>query len=380
MILSICVVIISTLIVFFFTKYKFCSLKNSVKYSIGYNEVCLINNIFKYLFPILLLSILFGFRYNIGTDYPVYKEIYETAFSGNLRQSIEESGVECLYALISHILCHMNMPYYIMFFFMAMIPMIFFCIAFKDKPFLIGYATFFLAATGVLFWFFNIQRQGIAFFILLFSVKYIINKNFWKFLICIIVATGFHISSILFIFCYLFAYFKQSLIFNTTILSVIYILFWIFSPFLIEILIKFSSIFLVGKYSYYINSIQSWEMGIGSGLGILSMHIIDLIIILTSSTMFNYFKGYRYDVYFRIFYSGALLANIAGINMVLSRLPFCFLSMRVILLSFFTYYIVKNWKCITIYKKIMWTVVMGLSILLLIGNAYNNPYEFIPSL
>lgn len=377
MILSICVVLLSVFIIFFFTKYKFCSYKRLI---LSYSETYIINSIFKYALPVILLSVLFGFRYEIGTDYLNYKEIYETSFSGSLKQSLTESNVEYIYAFISHILYHAGLPYYIMFFVMALIPMCFFYAAFKDKPFLIGYAAYFLAATGVLFWFFNIQRQGIAFFILLFSIKYIKNKNFNKFLLCVIIATGFHVSSLLFIFCYLFSFFKYSLIFKPVTLAVIYVFFGVFASSLKNILIKLVSIFLTGKYLYYVDSIESWEMGIGSGLGILSMHIVDLILIFSSGFLCKYFKEYRYDIYFRTFYVGSLFANIAGTNMVLSRFPFCFTSIRFVLLSFLTYYMITKWKTINIYRKAGWCCILGLSVLMLLGNAYNNPYEFVPSL
>lgn len=377
MILSICVVLLSVFVISFFTKYKFCSYRRLI---LSYSETYAVNSIFKYALPIILLSVLFGFRYEIGTDYLNYKEIYETSFSGSLKQSLTESNVEYIYAFISHILYHAGLPYYIMFFVMALIPMCFFYAAFKDKPFLIGYAAYFLAATGVLFWYFNIQRQGIAFFILLFSIKYIINKNFGKFLLCVLVATGFHISSLLFIFCYLFSFFKYSLIIKPAILSIVYVFFGIFASSLKNILINLVSIFLTGKYQYYVDSIESWEMGIGSGFGILSMHIVDLILIFSSGFLCKYFKEYRYDIYFRIFYLGSLFANIAGTNMVLSRFPFCFTSMRFVLLSFLTYYMITKWKTVNIYRRTGWCCILGLSILMLLGNAYNNPYEFIPSL
>ena len=169
-------------------------------------------------------------------------------------------------------------------------------------------------------------------------------------------------------------------IFKPVTLAVIYVFFGVFASSLKNILIKLVSIFLTGKYLYYVDSIESWEMGIGSGLGILSMHIVDLILIFSSGFLCKYFKEYRYDIYFRTFYVGSLFANIAGTNMVLSRFPFCFTSIRFVLLSFLTYYMITKWKTINIYRKAGWCCILGLSVLMLLGNAYNNPYEFVPSL
>ena len=203
----------------FFYKYPLYSNRRNL-YSVF--AVQSINFCFRYIFPIIFLSLLWGLRYDVGTDYLSYKEIYENNFTGTVWESLSESNVEYLYALISHALYHLGMPYYVMFVIMALIPLIFYYKTFRDKPFLFGYASFFLMALGVLFWYFNIQRQGIAFFVLLYSVDFIRRKRFFSFLICIIVAMGFHISSLLFLFCYLFAYLRPTLILNSKFLLLLY--------------------------------------------------------------------------------------------------------------------------------------------------------------
>lgn len=373
MILGSIVILISLCLPLFFYKYPFCSNRENENAAFAVRSI---NICFKYIFPIIVLSLLWGLRYDVGTDYLSYKEIYENNFNGSLWDSLSGSNVEFLYALISHVLFHLNMPYYVMFIVMALIPLIFYYKSFRNKPFLFGYATFFLMALGVLFWYFNIQRQGIAFFILLYSVDYIRQKKLLPFLLCIIVATGFHISSLLFLFCYLFAYFKPTLFLNRKALLLLYVLTWMFSSPLQSLLLKIISIALVGKYSAYINIVDSWTMGTGSGIGLFLMHIIDIIIILVSPFLCKLYSNFRYDIYFRIFLIGVVFANIAGLNMILSRFPFCFTSMRIILMAFFTHYVVSYWNK-THLTRVGWINSMLFSCLLLIGNIMNSPYEFI---
>lgn len=359
----------------FFYKYPFYANRRNL---CSVFAVQSINFCFRYIFPIIFLSLLWGLRYDVGTDYLSYKEIYENNFTGTVWESLSESNVEYLYALISHVLYHLGMPYYVMFVIMALIPLIFYYKAFRDKPFLFGYASFFLMALGVLFWYFNIQRQGISFFILLYSVDFIRRKRFFSFLVCIIVAMGFHISSLLFLFCYLFAYLRPTLILNRKFLLLLYLLTWILSYPLQNILLQIISNALVGKYSAYVNIVDSWMMGTGSGIGLLIMHIIDIILIVTSPFLCKVYSNYRYDVYFRIFFVGVLFANIAGLNMVLSRFPFCFVSMRIILMAFLTCYVLKKWNNRNIYfVKIAWLNSVLLSISLLFANIMNTPYRFV---
>lgn len=64
-----------------------------------------------------------------------------------------------------------------------------------------GFFTFFMGAI----------RQAIAISILLYSFKYLLNGNLYKFLIIVIIASFFHITAVFFSFAYLCRYIKPSL-------------------------------------------------------------------------------------------------------------------------------------------------------------------------
>ena len=66
-----------------------------------------------YVIPIIVLSLVLGLRYNVGTDYLAYKEIYDTQNS-DLFWNIVNERIEPLYQIINHIPFLFGLPYYYM--------------------------------------------------------------------------------------------------------------------------------------------------------------------------------------------------------------------------------------------------------------------------
>lgn len=180
MILTIFVVFLLYIIAVFF--WKFPAVSNN-KLNVYKECGSILNRIFFYLVPVSLISLIIGLRYDVGVDYLAYKEIYETRFVGGFNESLE--NIEFLYAVISFCCYKFGMPYYLLFVIMAFIPFYFYYKSFHCFRYLFPYATYFLISLGILFWYLNIQRQAIAFFILLYSVNYII-KNGCFFFCCVV--------------------------------------------------------------------------------------------------------------------------------------------------------------------------------------------------
>lgn len=379
MFLTTIVVFLSVLIALLFWKYPLVSnfQNTQILYS---SERFVINKTVYYVVPILLLSLLYGLRYDVGVDYLAYKKIYETYFWGSLWESLSKSDIEYIYATIAHICYNIGMPYYIFFLVMAIVPLTFFYKSVKNYSYIFPYSFFCLFSLGIIFWYFNIQRQAIAFFILLYSVKFIKEKKLGRFLFWNLVATGFHISSLYFIPCYILFYLPPKKLLPAPILLTTYFTTWIFSSQLQQLLFNIISPFLSGRYADYIAVMETWEMGGGTGIGILLLHFIDIILITYSHLLSKKFINERFDIYFRIFFIGTFIANIAGTNMLLSRLPFCFTSMKIIVAGYFLYYVINNWKSLNICIKSSFSIFIIINILLLMANIRNTPYQFIPSL
>lgn len=341
------------------------------------NWIVISNKLFAVIVPSILLSLIFGLRNNVGVDYPVYKDIFENISTNGLRNALIQSPVEWLFTLICYILKFFKLPYYYMFILMAFIPMTFYMLFIRQFPRQAFVVTYFLFACGIVFWYFNILRQGIAFFILLYSTKYIIHRELPKYIFWVFIASGFHLSSFIFILFYFC--FAKKIIIPPIYTLVIYITTWIISDLVLSALFsQFDGILLVGtQYEKYANNISTWKMQGGSGLGILSLHLVDIGIILLSKTIYIKFYKYRLDIFYSIFYIGALLSNIANNNMLLSRIPFCMVSMRFLIAGCLVWYIYHNWRHIGYYSRLCGISIFIFSTTYLLGNILYTNYSFI---
>lgn len=193
-----------------------------------------------------------------------------------------------------------------------------------------------------------------------------------------LIAAGFHVSSIYFIPCFLLCFLPWRQLLSPFLLVSIYILTWIFSEHLQHFLFGIITPFLSGRYATYLEVMEEWEMGGGSGIGLLILHLVDIILILNTSVLFSKYKQERFDIYFRIYFIGTIVSNIAGINMLLSRLPFCFTSMKIIVASFFMYHVLSIWRINGfLCSKLSFIILAIFTVLLLGANIMNTPYNFV---
>lgn len=154
----------------------------------------------------VILIILAGFRFYVGADYPVYKDLfvgfsiytsYEDVFDkAMLRDSKEQ--IEWIFVLLNKIIFDFGMPFHIVTFVMAFIAVsLKLSTIYKYSP---------LPALSVLFYFMPIfffedsgqMRQGIGIAICVFSFRFIVSRNLLMYLVCLYLALGFHKTSIVF--------------------------------------------------------------------------------------------------------------------------------------------------------------------------------------
>lgn len=342
------------------------------------NSVSLANIVFAIVVPILFISILLGLRYEVGVDYPIYRQIYEYGISADIEESLQHREIEWLYVIICSLLHKLGAPYYMMFVVMAIIPMTFYFQFIKRYPRLIFIATYFLLATGVLFWYMNIMRQGIAFFILLYACQYIAKRKFISYIILIVIATGFHTSSLLFLPAY-FLYYCRRPILKRSVAIILYLICWFASGKLLEFLLSIIDISILHGTSYlkYANVISTWEMVGGTGLGIISLHLVDLSLIVCSSLIIKSNKYVRADIFYNLFLLGTYFWSIAGRNMVLSRIPFCFVSMRFFVAAMTCWYIWNHWQAMGLLHRVASISCMLFATANLIGNIMSTEYKFV---
>ena len=157
---------------------------------------------------ILIPSILAGLRASgIGTDTKVYIDwvFIANAYSNNISEAfqfIQTSGIEPLYCLVNYIVTRFSSDLTIIYFVLTFIFLFFSyfgCVKMAKKlkfsfsfSYLILLMLFFNKSL-------NMCRQSLAMSICLFSLSYIISREWKKFFLCMIIAFCFHRSVLLFI-------------------------------------------------------------------------------------------------------------------------------------------------------------------------------------
>nr|UPO64959.1 O-antigen polymerase [Vibrio fluvialis] len=144
----------------------------------------------------LLLGLFSGLRYHTGWDWEAYDYFIEHLpgiLSGDI-WSNNVFGYEPLFVIIVSILNEIGLSAYL-FFSISTI----FLTTFSAHRYLGKYISIFFIVYLFYGYFqnFSIVRQGIAAAIFLFSIRYIEQKKFYQYLIGILVASLFHISSLL---------------------------------------------------------------------------------------------------------------------------------------------------------------------------------------
>ena len=338
-------------------------------------NIRVINIFFSIVVPIFIISLIIGLRYNVGVDYLSYKEIYETKISSDLRWSIDNRETELLFTIICVLLHWFNVPYYGMFVLMAVIPICFFYASFRDEKYLFIPAFICLCLSGVLFMYLNIMRQGISFFIILYSIRYIRSKSFLKYAFWILLASGFHVSALIFLPLYILGYLHA--LYNRVFVIILYSASLLFSEYLMNSLLLFINPILQNSYIQYVNVIENWNMAEGTGLGVILQHVSDILLITLSPCCFRYFGKERFDIYYNIFLLGVIISNIAGMNLLLNRIPFCLVSMRMMVMSFIFYYCYKFWMKVPLVYKLSAVACLACNIVYFIGNSLSLEYSFI---
>ena len=145
--------------------------------------------------PIIFIQ---GFRYDVGTDYMSYSSLYRGFSEGNdtfyawyaneplfifmcrIIYFVTQGGQYSFFivdAILMNVLLFITFDYY------------------KDQvslPFM--YFFYYLLCFP---YFLNIERQGLAVIIVWYATRYVHQKKFFKFLLCILIATLFHNTAIL---------------------------------------------------------------------------------------------------------------------------------------------------------------------------------------
>ena len=210
-------------------------------------------------FPLIALS---GLRYGIGKDYSSYEFIYNII--GPTMSNEHQYEPVFTYLIVGLNRLGLSSQWFI-----AVTSILFLVLVFssilEESPYS-GLSIFLLISMQFYFQSTNIIRQMIACSICLYSIRYIKRRRFIPFLICVILAYGFHTSGVLF-FPAFFLYGKRlKTRWYFGIIIVTFVVLNVLSGFLSSIIVRLSSKLNNGYYLTYFKTNAENRIGIVSFL------------------------------------------------------------------------------------------------------------------
>lgn len=257
------------------------------------NKKKYINVDFYKFIPMVPLAVIAGIRYDVGQDYMyTYVPIFEKVLKGNINEAWGEKG----YIYLNKFVTLFTDDYAGIFILSSIIFVFFVFISIYEESDNISLSVMLLVCTGYYFCFLNGLRQMLAVSIILFSIKYIQNRNIVKFILCMVIAVMIHYSVLVFAPMY-FVFNKKWTNFKMVIAIIIA---FILSSFISDLLIK---IIAHTKYSWYLDSIYKAERK-----GIIM--ILINIVILIFAMIFN--KNEKNEIYIKLQFLAVITTAFIG--------------------------------------------------------------------
>lgn len=195
-------------------------------------------NIYDFIL-IAFMILISGLRYGIGTDYAMYNSMYFNQNQSNTAKV--EIGYKILMKLAAPIFGAKSYLFFLLCATITVIPIYTTIKKYSNKP---GESIFYFVTLGFYTLSFNMVRQSIAMAITFFALRYLFDRKLLKYMITILVASTFHITSLIMIPMYWISKIKFSQIAN----------------FGIVLLLLFSGIMFNAIFGYVTTKIPQYAM------------------------------------------------------------------------------------------------------------------------
>mgnify|MGYP002708135811 CR=1 FL=1 len=312
----------------------------------------------KILVSFLPLIILSAVRYNVGWD---YLKIYTNGFfligEEKMPQYFTEIPFDFLVKFI-YIISNANPDW--LFIVCTIITFIFLTKAIKDQSVNVGFSILLVFFIRYYFLTLNIVRQGIAMSILLYSLKYIKENNFKKYIILVILASCFHLMSLV----YIPIYFLTKINWKKRKNMFLFVIFPILAIIAIFIIINFT------KYGNYINS--KFDLNEFLIHEIILSSIVLMLAIVEKKELKK--QSEYFDIYFilqLITFGTAILSKFIP---VADRIIWYFYLQNI----FFIPLLIKNIKSINLKALIVMILFIVLFINVYMQTVFGDSYSIIP--
>jgi hypothetical protein len=249
---------------------------------------------------------------SIGTDYHNYINFYEYIYNTeSFPRFLKRNEIGWDY--LNYFFAINKIPYQLFFGFISFIIYYFFIKGSYKYQYLLPLMFFFILSSGFFYWTLSGLRQSIAIMIFFYSIKFIIEKNFYQYILFIIIASFFHTSALIMIPIYFLIYLK----FNQLIIFIIFSisLFFIGKTTFLEIINQYvliigNKIDFLNKYMNYLetSTFQINDERSSTGLGVIVKIITTYYIIYKSKYVIDKFPDLK--IYFLLFIISAISNNL----------------------------------------------------------------------
>lgn len=325
-------------------------------------------------FPILFFSVIFGLRYDVGTDHLSYLESYQT---GN-----DVERYEYIFQNVTIFLSSLDSHFFLYFALWAFIQLFFVYYALKDERYLMPYVAISLMMGQYFIHWMNGIRQDLAGCIFFYAISFIAEKRLLKYILFCVIAFGFHKSALLLLPLYPLLSSARNLTFNRFVQFV----FLVFAfgvaitkrDFMSELFPIIDVFALQLDYDVYSeNVIEKFadKTRAGDGISVRVLFLINLIIIYYSPKMKERFQSNKFTICYNLYYWGAVSQLFFINNMLLAR-PFRYFRLfNMLMIAYLLYYLCK--PKLTKKNFVVVSILMFLLLLLFVATIINEPFYFI---
>ena len=299
------------------------------------------------ILALLVFAFIFGIRYNVGIDHLDYLHHYESMRIFGVGIFDFEGG----FALVTNLFAGANLHFAFYFAFLAFLQVFVLFYALREHYKVHSYIiiTFILSAIFVV-GFMNVIRHQIAFVFWVLAITFITKKQILPYFICIFLATSFHISSVLLIPFYFIYRYKRNFFENIKIqllllFGALFIMLTLNPVLLIlESVEGLARLFGFGGYFGMIaaGDLRFLEPSRDRGIGFIVMLCINIILIVLSPKVKDYFKSSFLYIVYDLYFVGVLYLYLASGSLMLQRINIFFHNFYFIIAAFTLYYLAKN--------------------------------------
>lgn len=274
------------------------------------------------IFALLLmgfLTLMIGFRYDVGVDYKEYEYWFNFWFD-NL------SFKEPIWGIIIYLVRSLGGEFYLVTLLIALLTNMFIYLGLKVRNVTGIYLilAIFIYSTSFLFVSANIMRQGVAIAIFFYCSFFITKKEFWKYTFFMFLASGFHISILLLYPLYFIK--VKSFMIRTYFIAIIVSYILILSPIIPSLL---SLVTKIPYFSKYTNNefIFNGDVKIFS-LGVILKVVISILLLLVVSNQ----KDVKFNLELNYYLIGVLLNIMSLYSFLIARVGIYFQVFEILMI------------------------------------------------